>query len=95
MCKELDRLLQGHKSTEGTNAYVILTLGKIKLIPKDRTVTYAQIVVDYRTMKSETYRVWITVGGNLIRYPGDVTTKTADITIYKLLWNSILLTPDA
>ena len=30
------------------------------------------------------------MGGNLIDYPGDVSTRTADLTTAKLLWNSVL-----
>ena len=37
----------------------------------------------------------ITVSGNLIDYPGDLTTRTADLTTAKLLWNSTLSTPGA
>jgi hypothetical protein len=35
------------------------------------------------------------VGGNLIDYPGDVSTKTADLTTAKILFNRILSTPKA
>ena len=95
MCKELGRLLQGYKSTEGTNTCVILTLEQVKKIPKDWVVTYTHIVVDYCTMKYDQYRVRITVGGNLIHYLGDVTTKIADMITSKLSWNSVLSMPDA
>ena len=37
----------------------------------------------------------ITVGGNLIDYPGELTTRTADLTTTKLLWNSVISTPGA
>ena len=47
---------------------------EIKRIPKDRTVTYARIVVDYRPQKEDPNRVQITVSGNLIDYPGELTT---------------------
>ena len=95
MCKELGRLHQGYKETKGTNTCVVLTPEQVKQIPRDRTVTYTQIVVDYQTMKSDPYRVRITVGGNFITYPGDVTTKSADMITSKLLWNSVLSTRDA
>jgi hypothetical protein len=68
---------------------------EIKRIPKDRTVTYARIVVDYRPQKADPNRVRITVGGNLIDYPGELTTRTADMTTAKILWNSVLSTPNA
>jgi len=39
--------------------------------------------------------VRITVGGNLINYPGELTTNTADLITSKILWNSVLSTPNA
>jgi hypothetical protein len=68
---------------------------EIKKIPQDRTVTYARIVVDYRPQKDDPNRVRITVGGNLINYPGELTTRTANLTTAKILWNSIISTPSA
>eukprot|EP00957_Ditylum_brightwellii_P092146 7015419-Ditylum_brightwellii.AAC.1 len=67
----------------------------IKNIPRDRTVTYARIVADYRPQKKDPDRVRITAGGNLINYPEDVSTTTADLITSKLLWNSIISTPGA
>jgi hypothetical protein len=49
----------------------------------------------YRPEKANPRRVRWTVGGNLIDYPGDVSTKTADLCTAKLLFNSVLSTPDA
>ena len=51
--------------------------------------------MDYCPQKEDPYRVRITVGGNLINYPGAVSTKTADLITTKLLWNSVLSTPNA
>ena len=90
MCKELGRLAQGYGDTEGTNTVFFMTHEEIKRIPKDRTVTYTRIVVDYRPQKDDPNRVRITVGGNLIDYPGELTTRTADLITSKILWNSVL-----
>jgi hypothetical protein len=95
MCKELGRLAQGFGDTEGTNTVFFMTHDEIKRIPKDRTVTYARIVVDYRPQKDDPNRVRITVGGNLIDYPFELTTRTADLTTSKMLWNSTISTPGA
>jgi hypothetical protein len=38
-----------------------VTIEEIKRIPKDRMVTYARIVVDYRPQKEDPNRVRITV----------------------------------
>ena len=96
MCKELGRLAQGYKHyVSGTNTIFFLTPAQIKLIPKDRVITYAKIVVDHRPQKEDPYRVRITVGGNLIEYPGEVYTPTADLITAKILWNSVLSTSGA
>ena len=95
MCKELGRLAQGYGDTEGTDTIRFLTHEEIYNIPPDRTVTYARIVVDYQAQKSDPNRVRITVGGNLIDYLYELTTRTADLTTTKVLWNSIVSTPGA
>ena len=41
------------------------------------------------------YRTRITIGGNLINFPGDCGTPTADLLTVKLLFNSIISTPNA
>ena len=45
--------------------------------------------------KAETHRTRLTVGGNLINFPGDVTTPTADLIMAKLIFNSLLSTKNA
>ena len=65
---------------------------KIALIPTDRTITYARIIVDHQSHKKEEFRVPITAGGNLIDYPDELTTRTANLITTKILWNSILST---
>jgi len=93
MCIELGRLTQGYKDTKGTNTMRFLSLNEIPDIPWDRVVTYARIVVDYRHQKADPNRVCITVGGNLIEYPYELTTRTADLTTSKVMWNSVISTP--
>ena len=48
MCIELGRLSQGYDVTQDTNTIYFMTLDEISTIPKDRVVTYARVVVDYR-----------------------------------------------
>ena len=45
-----------------------------------------------KTRKEDPIRVCIRVGGNLINYPGDCGTPTADILTVKLLLNSVVST---
>ena len=79
---------QGDKRTGaiGTNTFKILFPDQVLLIPNDRVVTYAKIVVDYRPQKEDPNRIRITAGGNLIIYPGELTTRTADINTSKILF---------
>eukprot|EP00804_Cyclotella_cryptica_P000090 CCRYP_013749-RA/>CCRYP_013749-RA protein AED:0.16 eAED:0.11 QI:0/0/0/1/0/0/3/0/1031 len=95
MCKELGRLAQGWDGRKGTDTIFFMSHDEIKQIPCHRTITYARIVVNYRPQKDNPNRVHITVGGNLINYPGELTTRTADLTTTKILWNSTISTPSA
>ena len=96
MCRELGRLAQGFDEIKGTNTIKFLTLDEIRNIPADRIIAYARIVVDSCPHKpKEPNRVRLTVGGNLIEYPGELTTRTAGLTTTKKLWNSVISTDNA
>ena len=41
------------------------------------------------------HHIRITAGGNLINYPGKLTSRTADLTTSKLMWNGVLSTKGA
>ena len=61
---------------------------EIAQISEDRIVTYARIVVDFRPQKKDPNQVQMTAGGKLIKCPGDLTTRTADLTtsIFFMEW---------
>jgi hypothetical protein len=73
----------------------LISYDKIRCIPKDRTVTYVRIVIDHRPQKDDPNRVCITVGGNLIEYPYELTTRTTDMVSSKIMWNSVFGMPNA
>ena len=90
--KELGHLSQGiPEKAEGTNT--IYSTEKAN-IPAERwkDVTYGRVVVAYRPKKSDPYQTQLTVGGNLITYPGYCGTLTVDLLTVKLLLNSIVST---
>ena len=89
---EYGRLTNGIRDIEGTNTIRFIPLSAI---PRGRKPTYSRYVCEIRPQKKEMHRTRITVGGNLIDYPGDVATKTADLTTAKLIWNSVISTPGA
>ena len=45
-----------------------------------------------RLKKAETHCTQLTVGGNKIKFPGDITKSTAYLTAAKLILNSVLST---
>ena len=75
--------------SSGTNTIFFIPKGKV---PAGITVTYGRIVAEIRPQKAEIHRTRLTVGGNLINFPGDVTTPTADLITVKLIFNSVLST---
>jgi hypothetical protein len=96
MSKELHRLAQGKPGiTKATNTIFFLSHNEIRHIPNHRTVTFARIVIDHQPQKEDPNRIRITVGGNLINYPFELTTCTTDMVSSKLLWNSTISTPRA
>ena len=91
-CNELGCLSQGHHSIKGNNALYFIHKSKV---PHNKRVTHARIVCSIRPQKSETHRVWITAGGNLANYKGDLSTPACSIETIKLHWNSVSSTPRA
>ena len=88
------RLAQGlpDERVEPTNTMFFIPFSQV---PKHKRPTYASFVRSYRPQKAEPYRTRLTVGGNLIDYPGNLSMKVADMTTFKILVNSTLSTPGA
>ncbi len=91
--KDFGSMAQSNHKTgqQGTNSIFVMTQDKIFRIPKRQSITYACIVVDFCPQKMDPHHIWITAGGNLIKYPGKLLTRTADLTTSKLIWNSVLI----
>ncbi len=95
--KDFGGMAQGNLQTgqKGTNSIFVMMHAGIQNIPRNQTVTYARVVVDFRPQKVDSHRIRITAGGNPINYPGELSTRTADLTTSKLNWNSVLSTEGA
>ena len=89
---EFGRLFQGFMDTKGMD---VLDWIRYSDVPPHKTVTYPRCTVDIRPEKAEPYRTWITAGGNLLEYLGDVTTHPAGMETIKCHWNSVHSTKDA
>ncbi len=95
--KDFGGMAQGDNKMgqKGTNSIFVMTHDEIRLIPANQTVTYARVVVNFCPQKLDPHCIRITAKGNLINYPGKLTTRTADLTTSKLMWNSVLSTEGA
>ena len=62
---------------------------------KEKKQTYERGVVDFSPQREDPNWVRITAGGNLIKYAGELITRTADLTTAKMLWNSVISTDGA
>jgi hypothetical protein len=90
---ECGRLVQGVDGRiEGSITIYVIPRSAV---PQLKTVTYGRFVVDVQPNKEEVHRVRLTVGGNLIKYDSDVSTRSPDLTTSKYLWNSVISTVGA
>ena len=87
MCNKLGHLSQGWKEHTGTNT-INLIFNKEK--PKDRSATYVRAVCDILPQKTEIHRTRLTSKGNLIDYPGEVSTPASDIKTMEIHVNSAI-----
>ncbi len=75
------------------NSIFVMTHAKIKQVYTDKTTfTWAKIVVNFCPPKEDPYQIRIMAGSNLIKYKGDMLTRTVDLPTSKLLRNSVLST---
>ena len=90
--KDFGGMAQGDIKTgqNGTNSIFAMTHAEIANIPKIQTITYAHVVVNFCPQKTNLHRIQITAGRNLINYLGKLSTRTADLTTSKLMWDSVL-----
>jgi hypothetical protein len=62
---------------------------------QQKEITYGRIVCTYHSEKKDPYCTRITMGSNLVNYPNDCGTPTADLLMVKLMLNSVNSTPNA
>jgi hypothetical protein len=94
VCKdEFGWLCQGHGMALPTGTDTMFFI-PVHAIPKGKKATYLKIVAMYRPEKANPHRIHFTVSGDHIDYPGDISTKTADLPTVKTLLNSVISTPN-
>ena len=88
LSNEWGRLAQGNDM--GVHFNDVIDFISQKEVPTDRKVTYATFVLDHRPLKTEPWRVRITVGGDKLTYDNDAGSPAANIIETKLLVNSVI-----
>ena len=76
----------------GTNTIFFIPRDKV---PAGIKLTYGIIVAEIRPQKSETHCTILTVGVNVINFPGYVTIPNADLITAKLVFNNVLSTKNS
>ena len=65
-------------------------------VPNGRKITYAWIVCLIHHKKTKNpYQTWITISRERLEYSGETAAPTADVTTSKVLFNSVVSTPNA
>ena len=77
--KEFGSIVQGDKKTgtKQTNAILLITHDASDCTPEYKVVTYVRIIINFRPQKEDPSRVCITYEGNMIKTPGNLTTRAA------------------
>jgi hypothetical protein len=91
---EIGRLAQGVGDRMKSGNENIFFIPR-RQVPHGRKVTYANPVCDYRPLKSDQYRVRLTVGGDRLPYASDAGAPAASLLEAKILFNSVISTPGA
>ena len=96
---EFYRLFQGSKTeTDETQkikgANTLFWINR-EQVSKNRTATYARVVVNKRLEKEEVNRTQITAGGDRLEFQGDTSTETVGLETVKMVFNSVVSTLEA
>ena len=87
LSNELGRLSDGFNSIKGTNTIDFI---RKESIPKHKNITYANMVCDHRPLKTEKYRVRLTIGGDRLDCTFDTANPAASLLETKILVNSVI-----
>ena len=88
LSNEWGRLAQGNdNNVMGTDTIEFIHQHEV---PAQQDIAYATFVLDYRPLKSEPYRIRITVGGDRLTYNADAGSPAANMLETKILINSTI-----
>jgi hypothetical protein len=93
LCNECGRLAQGCSENNilGTDTIDFIYQHEV---PSDKKVTYGNFICDYRPLKTEPFRVRLTVGGDKLPCDDDAGSPAASLLESKLIINSTISDAD-
>ena len=94
LANDLRRLFNGVGTRMPTGTNTMDFIPK-RYVPCNKMPTYGRLICDICQHKAESHCTRITIGGNLIDYPGDKSTSTANLTAIECLLNSTISNPNA
>jgi hypothetical protein len=95
LANEFGQLAQGVGGrVTGTNTIFFIQKDHIPIDTR-KDVMYSSFVCELKQNKEEKHHTQLTAGGDRINYPEEVGTPTADMTLVKILLNSVISTKDA
>ena len=83
----IGRFSQGIQDVKGKDTVDFIP---ISVVPTNEKVAYANIICDYRPLKTETNRARLTIGGDVLDYFEDTSFPVASLLKAKLLINSFI-----
>ena len=78
-----------NKCVRGADTFKVICYDDIP-VNRQKLITYTKVVCEVRPHKVDLYCTRITIGGNLICYPSDVSTPTGSLKLIKHIINSVL-----
>ena len=87
LSNEFGRLAKGNGRVISTDTIEFIRRCEV---PIGKKVTYANFICDYRPLKSEPYRVRLTVGGDILEYSHDAGSPATSLLETKILANSVI-----
>ena len=90
LANEFGQLAQGVGGrVKGTNTIFFIQKDQVP-IDRRKDVMYSSFGCEFKQNKEEKHRTRLMAGGDRINYPEDVGTPTADMTLVKILLNSVI-----
>ena len=87
LSNELGRLTQGVRDVGSNGAMIFIHKNKV---PKNKKVTYANMVCNFQPTKQEQYRVRLTIGGDVLDFFADSSPPAVSLIETKLILNSTI-----